>query len=131
MGFSDVTKLASMIAKLLEDGMTLPAQEKIVELRKKLISLENDYLDLLQENRDLKEKLKNKEEFIFDEGIYWSLTDDGSKDGMWCPRCHDKDGKACRMNKTSHYYVCASCGCQVQHTPLQRIQQLRFSPRRW
>lgn len=116
IGFGDATKLASMIAKLLEDGMTLPAKEKIVELRKKLVSLENDYLDLQQENRRLSSMIERREKIEFDKGLYWIIDNNGEKSWPICPVCHDKDGKIIRMKDLEYDYYCHVCQFTQEHT---------------
>ena len=124
IGVGDAVKLVSLIGNLLKDGMTLEAQEKIIELRKKIVEIESAYLDMQEENKNLRTALDRKENLKFENGVYWKIDEVGDSMGPFCAKCHDKEGKLCRMIKDKYYYVCVSCDMAVEHTEIPVQQRL-------
>lgn len=101
------------LSELLKEGFTPEAQEKIIELRRMA-------LELREENKRLRERIRELEatgaaarEMIYDKGVYWAL-EAGARQGPFCPACHDKAGKLVRLHYTHTgtpgiYWVCKSC----------------------
>jgi hypothetical protein len=102
------------LAELLKDGLTLEAQEKIMELRQTVLAIQ-------EENLHLKERLRQLEagataptrEVVYDKGVYWTL-ERGARQGPFCPACQDRAGKLVRLHY-SHtgtpgvYWMCKAC----------------------
>lgn len=118
IGVGDAINLAKVIGNLVKDGMTVEAQEKIIELRKKIVEIENSYLNMQEENKNLRIALDAKENLQFEKGVYWKGEERNESSGPFCARCHDKEGKLCRMEKSKYFYTCLSCDRYVEHTPI-------------
>lgn len=116
VGVGDAINLAKAIGNLVKDGMTVEAQEKIVELRKKIVEIESSILNMQEENRNLRRALETKDNLQFDNGVYWKGSERSEMAGPFCARCHDKDGKMCRMHKEQYAFRCLSCDLYVYHT---------------
>jgi hypothetical protein len=59
-----------------------------IELYRRMLELQTQVVQLVEENRALKDRLSTKEQLVFKENSYWK--DDGSQ---FCCRCWDVDGK--------------------------------------
>jgi len=84
----------------------------------------------------LKAKLTEKEAVTFEDGVYWTKKEDGTKDGPFCARCRDKDGKNCRMKKEEYIFRCLTCDQCIFHTepPAPDTAETReslFGPGAW
>ena len=62
-----------------------------MEMQKRIADLEN-------ENKDLKEKLRIKEDLIYENNSYW-INKEGKKDGPFCSRCWDKNKDLIRIHR--------------------------------
>jgi urease gamma subunit len=111
-----INTAVDIAAKLKNMGKKKPAGEAeklISEMNVELAKTKNNIADLLNENRQLKDELrelKNIEQspLIFKKGAYY--TDDGN--GPFCPQCFDNNNKKIRLSKISmrkgnHY--CPTC----------------------
>lgn len=83
------------------------------ELLEKLADLKDVCYELRDENRELKERLAEKEahNFVFENNMYWDQKADGIREGPYCTSCWDNRGKAIRMHKsrTNELYDCPIC----------------------
>lgn len=101
------------IIDLLKKGATVPAQEKIMELREIHLELREENLSLKQKVKELEEQQKIKGQREWDDSlcIYW-LKNDEEKRWPYCPVCWDKDDKPIRLQKWTndswHCFVCNS-----------------------
>ena len=75
-----------------------------VDLYRRIVDLEGEIVELSGQNHSLKEqiaalaqKLKLRAQLKFAEGMYW-LIDGENKDGPFCQRCYDADGKLVRLH---------------------------------
>lgn len=114
---TDIKLALSTLSDLVKKGMTIEAQEKIMDLREMVTSLREQCVDLREENTLLKLKLAEKETVFFEGGVYWAKKDDGTRDGPFCPTCHDKDSKRVRMKTGEYTYFCHVCNFEYEHTP--------------
>lgn len=100
-----------------------------IELYSKILNVQKEAMDLLQENRelkieneDVKDKLKIKDSLCHDRESYWIKKDVNESDGPFCTRCWDVDKNLVRMHKKYNgYYACPEkdCGGNVQVYPEQ------------
>ncbi len=88
------------ITELLKKGLTLQAQEKIMELRVGALELQEQNLKLRERVKQLEGELTLARDLVFepDTGLYWLRKPDGSRDGPFCAVCHDQDKKVVRLH---------------------------------
>lgn len=83
------------------------------ELLEKLADLKDMCYELRDENRELKERLAEKEshKFVFENNMYWDVKNDSVRVGPYCSSCWDNRGKAIRMHKSleNDLYNCPNC----------------------
>lgn len=97
----------------LKDGLTPAAQEKILELRQLFLAVQEENFKLRERIRQLEAAASPASQIVFDKGVYWTIAEN-SRQGPFCPACHDKIGKLVRLHY-SHtgtpgvYWVCKSC----------------------
>jgi hypothetical protein len=96
------------IVDLVKKGSTLEAQEKILELREAALELQEENLALKEELNQLKEELAKSDALSFENGVYW-LSNNGEKEGPFCPKCHDTKGQLVRMHKDGNGWWCYTC----------------------
>ena len=75
-----------------------------VDLYRRIVDLEGEIIELSGENHALKERiaeleknLKLRAELKFESGVYWRI-DGQTKEGPFCQRCYDADGKLLRLH---------------------------------
>jgi hypothetical protein len=112
---NDIKLLITTINDLLKKGMTLEAQEKIMDLREMVQGLRETCVDLREDNLLLKKKLAEKDAVYFESGVYWTKKEDGTKDGPFCLPCHDNKGKLIRLTDNGECYSCPVDGCRFYH----------------
>lgn len=44
-----------------------------------------------------------KRSFVFEDSVYWKKLTGGAKEGPFCPRCRDSDGKLVRLQEFHNY----------------------------
>lgn len=95
---------------------------QIVELMDALLNAKDENLnykniviELENKVKELEEKLNLKSNIIFEEPFYWKNLGAGNKEGPFCQKCYDHDGKLSRLIKSSskekgthHCSVCNS-----------------------
>ncbi len=79
-----------------------------LDLLEKMADLRDEIFELREENRNLKEKLaeKNNYEMHFKHNMYWNPDE---KDGPYCSKCWDDNKKAIRLQKQNGEYYCPVC----------------------
>jgi hypothetical protein len=88
------------IADLLKKGLTLEAQEKIMELRVGALELQEENLKLKERVGQLEGELAVSRDIVFDPntGLYWMQKPDGSRDGPFCAVCYDEHKRLARLH---------------------------------
>lgn len=87
------------------------------ELLEKIANLKDMCYELRDENRELKERLAQKEShnFVFEHNLYWDQKADATREGPYCTSCWDRDGKAIRMhNHGNGVFGCPVCKVVVE-----------------
>lgn len=105
---------AKDIYDLVKKGATIELQEKIMTLREQALSLQEENITLKSQLADTTRKLEEREQLLFEDGLYWMRQPDGAKVGPFCPTCHDSDGKFIRLhdgrNRTCQTpWICLQC----------------------
>lgn len=81
-----------------------------LDLYKKILDLQSEVMDLMEENKLLKSQLQNKELLIFQDSAYWTKKEDDKLDGPFCPRCWDYESKLVRLiSHTGYHPKCPQC----------------------
>lgn len=96
-----------------------------IELYKKILDIQAEAMDLIEENKNLKQvneklrdELKIKEKLEFENNLYWLKENDNERIGPFCTRCWDKEHILMRLHKKDDgwgriYVVCPECKTQV------------------
>jgi len=105
------------IIELLKKGLTLEAQEKIMELRVAALELQEENLKFRERIRQLEGELQLNKNLIFEAktGLYWLSGSDGLRDGPFCAICRDKENKLVRLHDGRNRvvqtrWICMVCG---------------------
>ncbi|MCP2604536.1 hypothetical protein NLC29_00065 [Candidatus Aminicenantes bacterium AH-873-B07] len=78
------------IAKTIQQIDNISLYQKILNLQADIMELLEQNNKLKEENKDLKEKLKIKDSLKFENDVYWTVDKQGKiKDGPFCSRCWD------------------------------------------
>jgi hypothetical protein len=101
---------------IVKDAMNIAQKADNIELYKMLLEAQKETLDLVEENRELKFRLRELEEkerleksVVYKEDAYYIKNDDESLDGPFCRICWDKDRKLIRMSVGDYTYGEAAC----------------------
>src|SRR5258706_16444871 len=80
-------------------GLPLNAvlREKINDIEAKYAALETENAILKDDNRKLRQDRVAKQRLRWESPYYWLVNDDGTEDGPFCQRCHDKDAELIRL----------------------------------
>jgi len=115
MSIFDVLKSA---AKVLKDANKIEQYEQILDVQEQLLDMQKKISDLEVEIKELKEKLRIKENLIYENNAYW-INKEGKKDGPFCSRCWDKDKVLIRMHTCSNpaARICPVCKTIVNIEP--------------
>jgi len=96
LGISEAVELTGRIASLVKQGATMELQERIIELREAVLNVKEELLELREENTELKRAAAQRQNSKFDGHLYW-LETEGERQGPFCQKCYDKDGKTVRL----------------------------------
>jgi hypothetical protein len=105
------------IVELLKKGLTLEAQEKIMQLRVGALELQEENLKLREGIKQLEGELTLAKDLTFEPntGLYWLSKLDSSRDGPYCSVCYDKEKKLVRLHDGrdrpgASRWLCLICG---------------------
>jgi hypothetical protein len=93
-----------------------------IELYEKLVSFQSDMFALQEENRNLKDSIRQlqdqlnlKARVFWERPFYW-VNKEGQKDGPFCQKCYDSDNKLIRLQQreTRDEWDCLECGKYFQ-----------------
>ena len=95
MNLFEVLKL---VAKTLKEADKIEQYKQILEVQEKLLKMQEKMRLQDEEIRTLKEKLKIKENLVFEKNAYWIKKKDNSKEGPYCSACWDQDNKLIHLH---------------------------------
>jgi regulator of replication initiation timing len=116
MSWYDAIKDVAAVVDRINDADLLKA---MANLKIEGAELAEQNAKLRDENRDLKEKLSVKEEFVFEKNLYWKKSPDGNiSEGPFCPSCFSGKDKAVRMiaergEYITDFYDCPVCNMKI------------------
>ncbi|MBI5817528.1 MAG: hypothetical protein HZA88_00925 [Verrucomicrobia bacterium] len=96
------------IIELLKKGATIEAQEKIMELREKALELQEENLRLREELTKLQKAIDLEKTLSFDGAVYW-MNKGETKQGPYCPKCHDTKALLVHLHKDGPGWFCYEC----------------------
>lgn len=129
MGWYEAFKDAAAVVEKLKDAEAMRAMAT-VQMEGAKLAQEN--AQLRDENHGLRQTLRNREAMAFHENAYW-IERDGRREGPFCPRCQDADGKAVRMLNLQpdyHAWKCPNCPTVVHRQGRSHEQPEDFQPPR-
>lgn len=108
----------------IKDVASIVQKADNIELYQKVINLQKEALDLIEENMLLKDRIRRLEEkrlikdnLVFKDNCYYLKTENDTFDGPFCSTCWDKDNKLIRMRNTiqhnPNFYLCNVCNSNV------------------
>lgn len=128
----DVKALLDVISTLFKQGGGPDVKDRLMELREAVLGLwagntelKQENLELKQENSVLKSKIAEKQSLHYESNIYWLLKDDGTRDGPYCPACHDDKSKLIRMRDNGAAYCCNVCNFAHRYAPHNPVPRMR------
>ena len=100
----------------LKDAVKLAQQLGSVEIAQSLIDAQQSALDMMEQNRALKEEVAQLKQALelkgavnFHGGAYWHEVE-GKRDGLFCSKCWDVNQKLVRIHhNTEQWFHCPSC----------------------
>jgi len=97
------------IKDLVKKGLTIEAQEKIMELREAAITLQEENIALKERVKALEAAAKLRAEMIWEKPYYWRMQND-EKDGPYCQACYDKEQRLARLqDRRRGMWGCSVC----------------------
>ncbi len=117
---SNAKEIADVVKKL----GNVDLYRRIVDLEGEIIELSADNHTLKERVADLEQTLKIRAQLKFEAGVYW-MIDGQNKEGPYCQRCYDADGKLIHLHprtadgydsnsnraipNAEHYFKCFQC----------------------
>ncbi len=86
----------------------LAAREAINDQREKNLSLVDENGKLKEENKQLNESLRQKDELVYSDSVYW-FKSDSERTRPLCPKCWEKDRLVISINTTFMPPDCPNC----------------------
>ena len=107
-----IKTLTEIPGNISNDKVRHELKTKIVELidalltaRNQMLDLQQKYLEVLEENRQLKQVVAPREKFTLRYGCYQFEGDDG----LYCTACYDSKRKKIRASLVMRHYICNVC----------------------
>ncbi len=115
MSIFDVLKST---VKVLQEAGKIELVQQLLDVQQQLLDMQKKIADLESENKELKEKLRIKDDLIYENNAYW-INKEGKKDGPFCSRCWDKDMLLIRMHTCPNpaARICPACKTIVNIEP--------------
>jgi len=124
----DVTTIASTISAvvgLLKDALPLAMKagnrelnEKLADLQVRILDIHTQLMELANENQKLTERIRELEqaaeigkELVYEESVFWRISDGKRIDGPLCPNCWDGQRKYVHLTPSGlkGEYNCGVC----------------------
>tara|TARA_R110000796_G_scaffold252426_2_gene386721 strand:+ start:544 stop:1011 length:468 start_codon:yes stop_codon:yes gene_type:complete len=118
--------------KVKLDTAVIEVLDALGNAQSALLELQQQHFDLIKENRELKEKLKEEQRFedyvlretspvggSFILELRTNLVDDDTPPHAICPQCKE-DKRLSPLRKTPTDYVCSKCSFVAPHTSWKR-----------
>lgn len=118
----DIIKGLTTAADVLRKADKIPEYQQILDAMEKLTTQQGRISELETDNRELRQKLKTREDLIVKNDAYW--TKEG--DGPFCLTCHGAKDLLVRMiSWGTGQHKCNSCNHVVNTDPVALDQLIR------
>jgi hypothetical protein len=118
----DVLKGLGVAADVLRKADKIPEYQQILDAMEKLTAQQIQIATLASENRELKNKLKTREDLLFKNDAYWTSTGEGP----FCLTCHgSKDLLIHMVSWGSGQHKCNNCNHIVDTDPAAVQEMIR------
>lgn len=95
----------STVKETIKDAVSIAQQSDNIQLYKSILDAYNAAIELMSENAELKERIKELEAqkavegtLEYNSNAYWIIKEDGFIDGPFCSRCWDVEKKLVRLH---------------------------------
>ena len=116
---------AKDICELVKSGPTPELEQKLMELREQALALQEEILTLRMRIQEMEQKASRRDEIFFEGDGYWRKQvnghSQGGKDGPFCQKCYDIQGKLVRLQNSTHMVACRDWLCVVCKTGYGRF----------
>lgn len=86
-------------------GKMADLMDTVLNVRQQMLDLQQKYMEVLDENRRLKEAVAPREKTTLKFGCYQFEGDDG----LYCTVCYDTKNKKVRASRILGHYICGAC----------------------
>lgn len=105
------------VFEFLKKGLTIADQEKLIDLREYIFSIEQERLELQTKINDLEKALAFNKKLIFKAPMYYADGDETP----YCPRCWENNKKAIHL-VFDEFNVAHDCPeCKFHHPPERMV----------
>lgn len=113
MGWYEAFKDLLAVADRLRDA---ELKQKLADVQLEGAKLAEENARLRQELIELREQVRTRQEMQHQDNVYWRQSGQGRREGPFCPKCLDGEGKAARMSDRpdDHWWRCPVCGCIIK-----------------
>ncbi|QIR75903.1 hypothetical protein FA592_06520 [Sulfurospirillum diekertiae] len=110
----DITKLlkesSGTLQKAEVDLKLAELISSLADLKMKMADIKDALIESENEKKELKAKLELQAKLQFEMPYYWSIEEDGKKDGPFCQLCYDKEKKLIRLQDGNNgEWSCLAC----------------------
>jgi len=108
MGWYEAVKDALAVADRLRDA---ELKHRLADVQMECAKLAEENARLRQELIELREHAQTRQEMQYQDNVYWRQSGQGTREGPFCPKCLDGEGKAARMSDRAddHCWRCPVC----------------------
>ena len=111
--------------ELVKSGATPELQQKLMELREEALALQEEIFSLRMRIQELEQKASRRDEIFFEGEAYWRKHTNGNgvggKDGPFCQKCYDVQGKLVRLQSATQMVACRDWLCVACKTGYGRF----------
>ena len=104
------------VYEAVRDAISLAQKADNVDLLRKLLEVQAESLadrekirSLSEENAELRAKLRQRDGMRFEHDVYWRQLQGEEREGPYCPKCMDGDGRTARLVDRDAYWKCPVC----------------------
>jgi len=101
------------VLELAKKGLTLELQQELMEANERELMLRDENLSLKEKVAQLQKQIEIQKSVFYEDKVYWTRTDSGSKDGPFCQRCYDVEKVLIRLQPAissgTPYWRCFEC----------------------
>lgn len=110
----------STVKETIKDAVSIAQQSDNIQLYKSILDAYNAVIELMSENADLKERVRELEKqqvtdemLEFNSNVYWFKNDGPSTRSPYCSRCWDIDKKLVKIHVLGTEGKCPACKTKV------------------